>query len=531
MSRGSLRLDFAVATVVVLLAACLSGSAFGVVRADDAGYLHVAREDHAATLLSDGRVLISGGSDGDAEPASLEVIEPRSGSVSLMGELLLPRRGHTATLLPDGRVLIAGGRSNGSTVATAEVLQPATSASSKVGQMRWPRAAHSATLLPDGRVLISGGLDGDKAVGRAEVFDPATGEFAKVAKPESACAGSAATLLPDGRVLVTGTATKPGSKPACTYDPVLDRWATPEGWTANRVDHTSTLLPDGRVLLAGGAIETVGIGPAEAFDPATGASSSVGDLTDPRSQHTATLLPDGRVVILGGASSGIEVSSIELIDPRIGGFSVVGELDVPRTKHTATQLQDGEILVVGGIVGTLVLDDILVFDPDEGLLSLLTDDTGEPDEGTVAVDTRTDLDIRARYGAPDAFAILYFDEQGTDGTVATVTMSRWSYYDEGVEFSFAGDLVVAQDPLELQPGSTAERVPYDPDQFHAYMSLDEVLEAAGLEDYVGGPLEAVVEGGELFFADRLTWGIKDGELRYVEAIALDAEVAGTENTE
>ncbi len=41
-------------------------------------------------------------------------------------------------------------------------------------------------------------------------------------------------------------------------------------------------------------------------------------------------------------------------------------------------------------------------------------------------------------------------------------------------------------------------------------------------------LEDLVEGGELYFADRLIWGMKDGELRYVEALALEAEVVSEE---
>lgn len=163
---------------------------------------------------------------------------------------------------------------------------------------------------------------------------------------------------------------------------------------------------------------------------------------------------------------------------------------------------------------------------DPGHLHIARAGHGEPNEVSVgSFDPRTALDIRALYGPPDAFAVLYFDEQRADGTVTTVSMSRWSYYGEGVEFSFAGDEVVAEDPVFLEPGSTAEPVPYDPDQFHAYMSLDEVVAAAGLEDYVGGPVDELVDGGELYFADRLSWGLQDGELRYIEAFALEAEVA------
>jgi hypothetical protein len=137
-------------------------------------------------------------------------------------------------------------------------------------------------------------------------------------------------------------------------------------------------------------------------------------------------------------------------------------------------------------------------------------------------DTSTRDDVRARYGPPEAFAILYFDEPGPDGTSTTTSTEQWSYFGEGVEFTFAGDEVVAAEVIGVVDGADAEPVPYDPDDFHAYMSLDEVVAAAGVEEYIGGPVEELVEGGELYFADRLSWGLQDGELRYIEALALEA---------
>lgn len=137
-------------------------------------------------------------------------------------------------------------------------------------------------------------------------------------------------------------------------------------------------------------------------------------------------------------------------------------------------------------------------------------------------DARTRSDIRAQYGPPEAFAILYYDEPAADGSRTRTSVEQWSYYSAGVEFTFTDEQVVAEDQLELMLGTEAEPAPYDPSLFHAYMSLDEVLAAAGLEHYLGGPVDAIVDGGELFFADRLSWGIKDGELRYIEALSLEA---------
>ena len=101
--------------------------------------------------------------------------------------------GHTATLLEDGRVLVTGGQ----TVATsllppaglvsAEIYDPSTGRWSPTRPMFEPRRHHGAVLLEDGRVLVSGGLTDDherslidasvtwvRSLSSAEVFDPSS---------------------------------------------------------------------------------------------------------------------------------------------------------------------------------------------------------------------------------------------------------------------------------------------------------------------------------------------------------------------
>jgi len=141
-------------------------------------------------------------------------------------------------------------------------------------------------------------------------------------------------------------------------------------------------------------------------------------------------------------------------------------------------------------------------------------------------ESRTKADIRAQHGPPDAFVILYFDEVAADGSIQASSLEQWTYYRDGVEFSFADDQLIAEDPVNLQPGSEAEPVPYDPEHFSAYMSLEEVVAAAAVQEYLGGPVDLMVEDGEMYVADRLMWGLKDDELRYVEAVALEVEEAG-----
>src|SRR5262249_59152099 len=69
------------------------------------------------TLLKDGRVLIAGGFHGEGPPTfsgifdSAEIYDPPTQTFySLAQKMVLHRQGHRATLLRDGRILITGGR-------------------------------------------------------------------------------------------------------------------------------------------------------------------------------------------------------------------------------------------------------------------------------------------------------------------------------------------------------------------------------------------------------------------------------------
>src|SRR6266566_4602973 len=99
------------------------------------------------------------------------------------GNLTRERMFHAATLLTNGRVLITGGYGTpGSSVwASAELYDPATGTFTATGNMTTPRYGHTATLLPDGKVLIAGGgpvsADFKLSLHQAELYDPSTGTF------------------------------------------------------------------------------------------------------------------------------------------------------------------------------------------------------------------------------------------------------------------------------------------------------------------------------------------------------------------
>jgi hypothetical protein len=100
------------------------------------GPLTVARIYQTATLLADGRVLVAGGG-GDYTNrlflASAEIFDPKTGTFSATGPMTEARTYHGATLLADGRVLVTGGFGALAPLASAEIFDPKTGTFSPTG--------------------------------------------------------------------------------------------------------------------------------------------------------------------------------------------------------------------------------------------------------------------------------------------------------------------------------------------------------------------------------------------------------------
>lgn len=168
-----------------------------------------ARRAHTATRLADGRVLIVGGlaccdQSGEVFTSSAEIYDPRTDLFQQTGALATARGFHSATLLADGRVLVTGGFADGfadeDATASAEIYDPSTGRFASAGAMQTGRAVHSSILLTDGRVLVVGGL---QATAKTDIFDPQTGAWTPGPTPAPAVAATA-TLLRNGKVLIFG---------------------------------------------------------------------------------------------------------------------------------------------------------------------------------------------------------------------------------------------------------------------------------------------------------------------------------------
>jgi hypothetical protein len=128
------------------------------------------------------------------------------------------------------------------------------------------------------------------------------------------------------------------------------------------------------------------------------------------------------------------------------------------------------------------------------------------------------------YGYPEAFTILFYDEEAAAGGYAPVRLETWDYYTQGIGLTFINGALTAEDPIDNTGLGALEPLPYYPEQFDAYMNLDEVIAAAGISSYIEIPLEKdFMEGGAMYYANSLTFGLKDDQLRYIEALALTTE--------
>ena len=143
-------------------------------RWEPAGTMARQRTQHVAMVLTDGRALLVGGAGVaqakideqqlDQPLIETDVFDPTTGSWSVAGEISTPRDGVAASLLSNGSVLIVGGDDGSGTeesvLASAEVFDPATGQWSSAGEMSQPRQGHSSVLLDNGTVLVAGGRRG-----------------------------------------------------------------------------------------------------------------------------------------------------------------------------------------------------------------------------------------------------------------------------------------------------------------------------------------------------------------------------------
>jgi hypothetical protein len=339
------------------------------------GHLNQARSNHSATQrivsVGDDEVLVAGGASSHAATDSVESIRYDAGcrcisGITAVGPLLSKRQDHSATRLLSGEILVVGG-SDGSGRALDSMERIGRAGGTfAVGTLRAARSGHNATLLPSGQVLLTGGVNG-QAVAEVEIFDDeGLGTTRLIGVLREPRFYAAAVELPLGQALIVGGFVGPGVQLAAStelYDPF---WGSVGPLNLPRAKHSATLLPGGRVLLAGGDPGfSVAHGEAELFNVWAGYSDYSATQVTARTEHEATSLSKDLVLLTGGAgyAGGPSLAAAELYDARRNRFMRVGSMEMPRVSHQATRLRSGEVMVSGGTGGGQFIAQVELFDP------------------------------------------------------------------------------------------------------------------------------------------------------------------------
>lgn len=332
------------------------------------GPMAQAREEHTATLLPNGKVLITGGCARIREElVTSELYDPAQRKFIAGASMHEPRCMAAATLLRNGKVLVSGGYVQGDALATAELYDPAKDAFTYTGRMDTPRFRHTATLLTSGKVLIAGGFREESrgTIANAELYDPGTGKFSTIASLQSSRGRASATTLKTGEVLIVGglgnnIATFFSEISMLTsvelYQPGGNKFtALSRGTYEPCAMGEATLLADGKVLTTGGYSGHVLCDNARLFDPTRRMFDRTGSMKSARIWHTSTRLRSGQVLVAGGrVYAGVPLASTELFDPSRGVFVPGPDMTASRKFHTATLLPGGEVLIAGGQITNAV---------------------------------------------------------------------------------------------------------------------------------------------------------------------------------
>ena len=273
--------------------------------------------------------------------------------------LLHERRAHRASVLKDGRILISGGLVGiGNVVqptrflASSEIYDPEKSQWRQVSNL-FSRFRHTSTVLPSGEVILIGGQSDRESLSSTEIFDPSLNEFRlgpSLTKPRRL---HTATLLPNGNILVAGGYSGNSTSTAYLYpygpdqlleceeiDPLGRKKNISSSMHTPRELHTATQLADGRVLVTGGVWGEDTLNTCEIYDPQSRTWTSIEPMKLPRTRHVAILLPDGRVLVIGGSvGKAIEqverqatvnvYSSCEIYDPATGRWTLTDSMRSP----------------------------------------------------------------------------------------------------------------------------------------------------------------------------------------------------------
>ncbi|MBI5547225.1 MAG: hypothetical protein HY901_25365 [Deltaproteobacteria bacterium] len=235
----------------------------------------VPRSHHAAVLLETGKVLVVGGatSEVDAQSgvaratSSAELFDPGTGAWAEVAPMKAPRFLPQATLLADGKVLVTGGGDERwNTIAQTELYDPAANSWRTVATPASAgRIYHGAARLASGNVFIACGrtwTPNDVWRSDAEFYDPTKDQWFPAGGTGSSRTAPVVVGLGE-HLLVAGGQSRQGNDfplldDARVYDETTGQWAAGPALAYGRLAAASVLLPSGDILVCGGFSEEGG---------------------------------------------------------------------------------------------------------------------------------------------------------------------------------------------------------------------------------------------------------------------------------
>jgi len=329
--------------------------------------MHANRYLQTATLLKNGMVLVVGGFNGSLL-SSAELYDPSTGTFTVTGSLNTGLDDHTATLLTSGTVLVAGGAGNGNTIlSSAELYDPSTGSFTLTGSLNAARYSHTSVLLNNGTVVVSGGVINrvGTPTASAELYlpesktnliigsqptDPARATFEKyddsgnrllTGNLNIARDYHTATLLNNGLVFVAG-----GNDDDTSWQ-IFDQNgnALSSGLLQDgRILSAATLLTNGNVFLAGGTISPS----TWEIRGQTGALVGSGNLNGARTGGaSAVTLKNGNIWVSGSAYTNGDACTWEIHGTN-GSLVSFGSLNSCFGAGQVQVLNNGNVILLGG---------------------------------------------------------------------------------------------------------------------------------------------------------------------------------------
>ena len=238
------------------------------------GNMNYHRFYHTSTLLDDGRVLVAGGygishagllaqNESPAYLDSCEIYDPGTETWSTTDSLAVARNQHGATLLSGGNVLVAGGMNKSWTyenesLDSVEIFDTGTDTWSEVASMNYKRDNVNVILMPDSKVFVSNGSwGGDRSYANTcEVYDPGADTWTQKSNLIYTRHYHLAELMDSNQIIAIGgyDYSSTGGIVGQTeiYNISSNTWSVTDSTEKPVVFHTVTKVDSNNILILGG---------------------------------------------------------------------------------------------------------------------------------------------------------------------------------------------------------------------------------------------------------------------------------------